>query len=137
MSTPQVNLRGFATVSFWAADHAAAKKWYSELLGMEPYFDRPGYFEFRVGDDEDELGVIDSRYAPPGTSTTPGGAVIFWHVEDVQATFDKLLSLGCTVYEPITPREAGFVTASVVDPFGNILGIMFNPHYKEQPAHSR
>jgi predicted enzyme related to lactoylglutathione lyase len=129
MSTALVNLRGFATVSFWAADHAAATQWYTELLGMEPYFDRPGYCEFRVGDDEDELGIIDGRYAPPGAATTPGGAVIFWHVDDVQATFDKLLSLGCKVYEKITPREAGFITASVVDPFGNILGIMYNPHY--------
>ena len=24
-----------------------------------------------------------------------------------------------------------FVTASVVDPFGNILGVMYNPHYVE------
>jgi hypothetical protein len=29
------------------------------------------------------------------------------------------------------PRDqgAGFITASVVDPFGNILGVMYNPHY--------
>ena len=27
--------------------------------------------------------------------------------------------------------ESGFVTASVVDPFGNVLGIMTNPHYVE------
>lgn len=27
--------------------------------------------------------------------------------------------------------EARFVTASVVDPFGNILGVMYNPHYLE------
>lgn len=26
-------------------------------------------------------------------------------------------------------QESGFVTASVVDPFGNVLGIMANPHY--------
>lgn len=25
--------------------------------------------------------------------------------------------------------EAGFVTASVIDPFGNVLGVMYNPHY--------
>jgi hypothetical protein len=25
--------------------------------------------------------------------------------------------------------DSGFVTASVIDPFGNILGIMYNPHY--------
>ncbi len=25
----------------------------------------------------------------------------------------------------------GFVGASVVDPFGNVLGVMYNPHYLE------
>ncbi|MEV5879600.1 VOC family protein, partial [Streptomyces sp. NPDC052101] len=30
-------LRGLATVSFWAADLAAAQSWYTELLGVEPY----------------------------------------------------------------------------------------------------
>ncbi len=43
-------LRGFATISFWADDLEAAKKWYAELLGVEPYFERPGYCEFRLGD---------------------------------------------------------------------------------------
>jgi hypothetical protein len=33
---------------------------------------------------------------------------------------------------PITERgDSGFVTAAVVDPFGNILGVMHNPHYLE------
>jgi hypothetical protein len=43
-------LRGLATISFYATDHEAAKKWYSGLLGMEPYFNVPGYSEFRIGD---------------------------------------------------------------------------------------
>ena len=35
-------------------------------------------------------------------------------------------------YEPVTARgDSGFRTASVVDPFGNILGVMHNPHYLE------
>jgi hypothetical protein len=33
---------------------------------------------------------------------------------------------------PITERgDSGFVTAAVLDPFGNILGVMYNPHYLE------
>ena len=48
-------LRGMATVNYWAADHAAAKQWYAELLGLPPYFERPGYAEFRVGDYQHEL----------------------------------------------------------------------------------
>ncbi len=49
-------LRGIATISFWASDMDAAKKWYTELLGIAPYFERPGtdgrlaYMEFRLGD---------------------------------------------------------------------------------------
>ncbi|NEW37168.1 VOC family protein, partial [Nocardia cyriacigeorgica] len=59
--------------------------------------------------------------------------IVHWHVDDLQAAFDRLLALGATEYDPITERGAGtgFVTASVVDPFGNVLGIMSNPHYLE------
>ena len=34
-------LRGLTTVNFFADDVPAAVKWYSELLGIEPYFIRP------------------------------------------------------------------------------------------------
>jgi predicted enzyme related to lactoylglutathione lyase len=127
-------LRGFATVSYWAADLVAAKKWYSELLGIEPYFERPdpehpAYVEFRLGDYQHELGLIDSKYAPKGAAAGPGGTVMYWHVDDVAAALEKVLAMGAKEYQPLTHREAGFITASVVDPFGNILGLMYNPHY--------
>ena len=35
-------LRGLTTVSFFASDVAAAKAWYTELLGIEPYFVKAG-----------------------------------------------------------------------------------------------
>jgi predicted enzyme related to lactoylglutathione lyase len=124
-------LRGLTTVSFWASDLAAAKKWYAELLGIEPYFERPAYIEFRLGDYQHELGIIDSNYAPKGAAAGPGGAVVYWHVDDVAATLEKVTAMGAKEYEPLTNRGAGFITASVVDPFGNILGIMYNSHYLE------
>jgi predicted enzyme related to lactoylglutathione lyase len=93
-------------------------------------FDRPGYTEFRIGDYQHELGIIDRRYAPQGDAEAPGGAIVYWHVDDIEAAFERLLSLGAREHQPITPRgEAGFVTASAIDPFGNVLGIMYNPHY--------
>jgi predicted enzyme related to lactoylglutathione lyase len=126
-----------ATVSFFADDLAAATTWYTELLGVEPYFEVPGpdgtpaYREFRIGDYQHELGLIDRRYAPGDSASGPGGAVVFWHVDDVSGTLTRLLAMGATEYEPRIERGKGFVTASVVDPFGNILGVMFNPHYLE------
>lgn len=128
-------LRGFATISFYADDIAAARRWYAELLGVQPYFERsapggaPAYVEFRIGDHQAELGIIDSRYRPGGPATGHGGAVMYWHVDDLGATVDRLVAMGATEYEPITPRGEGFTTAAVVDPFGNVLGVMYNPHY--------
>ncbi len=125
-------LRGLATVNFYAKDHEGAKKWYSEFLGIEPYFNVPGYTEFRIGDYQQELGIIDSSYAPEGYLIIPSGAIAHWHVDDLKATFDKLILMGATEYQPIIDHSQGkgtFVTASVADPFGNILGIMTNVHY--------
>ncbi|MFV8521281.1 MULTISPECIES: VOC family protein [Bacillus] len=136
MSNTQT-FRGLTTVSFWTNDLTAAKKWYAELLGLEPYFERPGYAEFRLGDYQHELGLIDSRYAPNGSATGPAGAVVYWHVDDVTATFKKLLSMGAKEYEEPTERGKGFITASVIDPFGNILGIMYNQHYLEVLSSAR
>jgi predicted enzyme related to lactoylglutathione lyase len=129
-----LQLRGLATISFYAADHEAAKLWYSELLGTEPYFNVPGYSEFRIGDYQQELGIIDGRYAPGGTPKTPAGAIAYWHVDDLQGSLAHLIAKGAKEYQPITDHSGGkgnFVTASVVDPFGNILGIMTNKHYLE------
>jgi catechol 2,3-dioxygenase-like lactoylglutathione lyase family enzyme len=137
-------LRGMATVSFWADDVPAAVDWYTRVLGTDPYFVRPEppappmYVEYRLGDNHDELGIIDRRFAPPGgeasAGSTPGGVVTYWHVDDVRGTFQQLLDAGATSYEPPTDREAGFVTAAVLDPFGNILGVMYNPNWLEHSA---
>jgi predicted enzyme related to lactoylglutathione lyase len=132
--------RGFATLNFFADDVAAARDWYAELFGVEAYFANPpapappAYVEFRIGDDGDEIGIIDRRYAPPGHAAGPGGAVMHWHVDDLQGALDRLLALGATAYQPITEHGDGFVTASVVDPFGNVLGVMHNAHYLEVVA---
>ena len=128
------SLRGMATVSFFADDLKAAAKWYAELLGAEPYYkfpdeNNPAYIEFRIGDYQHELGIIDRKFAPKTATSGPGGAVIFWHVDDINGMLERLKSMGAKEYEPLTNREEGFITASVVDPFGNILGVMYNPHY--------
>jgi catechol 2,3-dioxygenase-like lactoylglutathione lyase family enzyme len=128
-------LRGLTTVSFFAADLDAARAWYSAVLGIEPYYVRPGYLEFRVGDYLHELGIVDSRYSPHpepsdgGPSPRVAGAVIYWHVDDVAAARERLLSMGAVEHQGIIDRGEGFLTASVVDPFGNVLGVMYNPHY--------
>lgn len=123
-------LRGFTTISYWATDLEAVKRWYTDLLGIEPYFQRPGYCEFRLGDYQHELGLIERTAAPfDQEAPVPAGAIMYWQVDDVTATLQRLLSLGAKPLEAPIDRGQGYITASVVDPFGNILGIMYNPHY--------
>lgn len=123
-------LQGMATSNIQATDMAAARQWYTDLFGIEPYFVRDGYLEWRIGRDQDEFGIIDARFVPQAADRRPGGQFVYWSVEDTQTAFDDLLSRGATPYEPVTPRAEGWVTAAVVDPFGNVLGIMQNPHWR-------
>lgn len=129
-------LRGFTTINFFVDDVPKAVAWYAEVLGVEPYFaqpsvEDPAYVEFRVGDYQHELGLISSQYRPTGHGAAgPAGAVMYWHVDDVPAAVERLTGLGAMVLEPVTPRgDEGWVTASVADPFGNVVGLMYSPHY--------
>ena len=131
--------RGMANVSYYAADLKEARKWYNDVFKMEPYFqlpdgDQPAYIEYRVGDYQHEVGIIDKKYMPRAAQQGPGGALLYWHVDDIEKTFDYLLSKGATMYEPVTKRGEGFTTGAVTDPFGKVLGIMYNKHYLDMLA---
>ena len=97
-------LRGLTTVAYQSADLDAAKRWYTSVLGIEPYYNRPEYVEFRFGDYEHELGILDSKFLPDlggeQQSGTPGGAIVYWHVDDAQAAYDRLIELGATPHQP-------------------------------------
>jgi hypothetical protein len=64
-------LRGVSTMNLGAEDLPAATRWYIEPLALEPYFIAEvagrgsGYVEFRIGDYQHTLGIIDRRFAPP------------------------------------------------------------------------
>ncbi|EID56467.1 VOC family protein [Saccharomonospora xinjiangensis] len=127
-------LRGLSTVVFQADDLDAAREWYTDVLGVPPYFAKPdegpaAYIEFRLGDLAHELGIVARAYAPHPAAPHPSGAVVYWHVDDVQKTYDTLLAKGATEHEGPTWRSEDWLTASVTDPFGNILGLIHSPHY--------
>ena len=135
-NTTRTTLRGLTTAVYHADDHEAAKRWYADLLGLEPYLSTPAYAEFRFGDYQHELGLLNSRYlaelggeAPKAAG--PAGVIVYWHVDDVEAVLARLTAMGAILHQPARDFGRGFIGASVIDPFGNILGIMYNPHYLE------
>lgn len=116
---------GLRTAGYSAADLAAAKAWYTDVLGQPPYFDEPFYVGFNVGGFE--LGIV------PDGDTGPARAeagVAYWGVSDARAAYDRLLSLGATVKAPIQDVGGNILIGSLHDPFGNVLGVIENPGFR-------
>ncbi len=115
---------GLRTVVYQVDDLGRAKEWYSRVLGIEPYFDEPFYVGFNVGGFELGLHPADEE-----TPLGAGGALAYWGVEDIAAVVARLAELGAPVHSEIQDVGDGILVASVVDPFGNLLGIIQNPHF--------
>jgi predicted enzyme related to lactoylglutathione lyase len=106
------------SVIYHAADLAAARQWYIDVTGLQPYFDQPFYVGFDINGSE--LGIDpDMSKVTPGNSTTA-----LWKVADVQATVDKCVSLGATIHS--APQNVGgdMIVATIIDPFGNNVGLI-------------
>lgn len=115
---------GVSTVRLHAADLPAARTWYADLLGAEPYFVRDEYVEWRLGPHAHELGILDLKYAP---AHERAGAVTYWQVEDVDTALADLLARGAAMHEEVRDFGGGYRGAVVIDPFGNTFGVMQRP----------
>lgn len=115
---------GLRTVMYAVSDLERARAWHSHVLGKQPYFAEPFYVGFNVGGFE--LGL------DPDTSRVTQGdnAVAYWGVPDARAAFARLIELGA--HEKTTIRDVGdgILVGTVLDPFGNTVGIIQNPHFK-------
>jgi predicted enzyme related to lactoylglutathione lyase len=118
-------LLGLRTAKYSVPDIKSAKAWYSEVLGVSPYFDEPFYVGFNVGGFE--LGMTPDENA--GTKRAESG-VAYWGVNDADAAYARLIRMGASDHEPIADVGEGIKIGSVWDPFGNVLGIIENPHFQ-------
>jgi methyltransferase (TIGR00027 family) len=109
--------KGLKRIVYQVASIDQARKWYSEILEMQPVFDTPFAVIFRVGDCS--LSLVQVQSALPDHTE---GVETYWEVEDIEATYQRLIDYGAN---PHTPIKTALNTrlAKVIDPFGNIIGI--------------
>ena len=118
-------VQGLRTVIYHVTDIEGAKAWYSALLGIAPYFDQPFYVGFSVGGYE--LGLDPD----PGSGTPgPGGATAYWGVADLDAALARIREQGIAAPSPVQDVGDGIRLATIVDPFGNVVGLIENPHFQ-------
>lgn len=111
-------LLGLRTVIYPAPDLEAAKRWWSEVLGVQPYFDEPFYVAFEPGGYE--LGLDPNADPELGPRT-------YWGVRNVDEAVRRMVEAGASVREPVAEPGDGIRLGVVLTPDGNPVGLIENP----------
>lgn len=117
-------MRGLRTLIFDVSDLSGAKAFYEKVLGKAPYFDQPFYVGFDV--EGYELGL---RPSEGDKKEGIGGATAYLGTDDLDAELARVVAHGATVREPAEDVGDGIRVATILDPFGNQLGLIQNRHF--------
>jgi len=122
-------VKGLATVIYHVTDLDQAKAWYAAAFQQAPYFDQPFYVGFNIAGYE--LGLH------PGGSigqAGPGGTVAYWRVPEIEGAVRHFVTAGATIVAPVQEVGDDIKVATVADPYGNLIGVIENPHFGLPPA---
>ena len=109
--------QGIKTVLHPVSDLATAKAVYAALLGAPPQTDAPYYVGFEAAGQH--IGLVPG--GGPQGMTSP---VAYWHVPDLEETFDRVQATGADVVQE--PMDMPYVTRECAfrDPAGNLIRII-------------
>lgn len=116
---------GLRTTIYKVGDIQKATEWYTKAFETPPYFNEPYYVGFNIGGYE--LGL-----QPEENPTTDKieSVVSYWGVEKIEEVYDRLIQMGAIAHEKPYNVGGELMTATVKDPFGNIIGLIYNPYFK-------
>jgi hypothetical protein len=97
-----------------------AKEWYGLVLGIRPYFD--------------ELFYVGLQPDGPNVPCASTGVIAYWGVDDANAAVGRLLELEATEHSGVQDVGDDIRVATVLDPYGNVLGVIENPHFSIEHA---
>ena len=108
--------KGIQTVLYPVKDMTEAKATFTKFLGVEPYADSPYYIGFKVANQD--IGLVPNN--------PEGGAVAFFHVDDIKMSLQILVDSGAEITRDINDVGGGRLVASAKDTNGNIIGFVQN-----------
>ncbi|GGX99172.1 VOC family protein [Massilia dura] len=114
-------INGLRTAIYPVRDLSAAKAWYTEVFCTAPYFDEPFYVGYAIGGFE--LGLT------PKDEPGKAGSKVYWGVDDIEAEAARIVGLGASTHWPLQDVGDGIKVVELADPFGNVLGLIYNPHF--------
>jgi predicted enzyme related to lactoylglutathione lyase len=120
---PHDMIKGLGTVIYHVPDINQAKAWYAAAFQQSPYFDQPFYVGFNIAGYE--LGLDPN----PSSRKGPGGSVAYWRVAEIDAAVRHFVAAGAALVSPAHDVGEGIKVGTVGDPFGNLIGLIENPHF--------
>ncbi len=117
-------IKGLRTAIYPTPDLAAGKAWYSKVFQTKPYFDQPFYVGFEIGGFE--LGLV------PDGEPVKAGVQAYWGVDDLAKEVKRIVALGASIHSDIQEVGERILVAELADPFGNLLGLIENPHFDRE-----
>jgi methyltransferase (TIGR00027 family) len=122
--------KGPGRIVYGVSDLEKAKEWYRRVLGEEPVFDSPVGVAFLVGTS------ILSLAPRAGSSCGEDGTIVYWAVDDAVSSHQRLCEMGATPRtDPAT--MAGMRSATVKDPFGNVVGVISEVNASEKTVEQK
>lgn len=119
------SILGLRTTIYKVGDLAEAKGWYARAFQAAPYFDEPFYVGFSVGGYE--LGLLEDDMPVAEKSAN---VLSYWGVENIEAEVARFIDLGATGDTAPTNVGGEITVATVKDPWGNVIGLIYNPKFK-------
>ena len=116
---------GLRTCIYLVADINEAKQWYASVFGVKAYFDEAYYVGFNIGGYE--LGLLPEEKP---TTEKADSVLTYWGVDEIEKVYNHFLEAGATEHEK--PHSVGgpLKVATVKDPWGNVIGLIYNPVFK-------
>lgn len=118
-------IHGLRTHGMAVNDVKAATAWYSEYLGVEPYFVQRFYVGFDIAGYE--LGIYPNADAP--TAPNPRETITYWEIDDVAGMLERAVARGAVVIEEARDVGGDITVGAFRDPFGNNFGWIRNPNF--------
>lgn len=104
------------TVIIFTTRMEALASFYQQGFELGEFNLSPGHLGLQAG--PVYLGFDQVEEAPPG-----GGVTLWFTVDDIQASFERLQRLGAQVKYPPTRKPWGATLAALYDPEGNLIGL--------------
>jgi predicted enzyme related to lactoylglutathione lyase len=106
------------TVVYHVTDLQKAKEWYTNITGIQPYFDEVFYVGFDINGCE--LGLDPDM----SNITTGNNTVAYWAVDDIEKCVAKLITEDAVIITDVTEVGGGIKVATIKDLWGNAVGLI-------------